>query len=212
MLQLHQQSLVSWQNSVPYSTVAIQEDHQISAAGGVSSSRSAAASSARSSSLQLMPAASGSNAGAIPSQAGVIRAADAGAAAAAGMRTTATSSTASLHSTPGSSSGAASSSAASNMPGSAPVPNAGAGLRHALPGCGASQWLRQPAADGGARKAAAPRLQVPTLQEVDAVPLPVLPPLLDLCHEPAKVLQARLVRVWSILGVAPPQQMAMVLR
>ncbi|WIA22027.1 hypothetical protein OEZ85_004377 [Tetradesmus obliquus] len=38
-----------------------------------------------------------------------------------------------------------------------------------------------------------------------------LPPLLDLSHEPAKVLQARLARVWAVLAVPAEQQMAMVL-
>jgi hypothetical protein len=53
---------------------------------------------------------------------------------------------------------------------------------------------------------------VPSGEEVEGVPLPALPPLLDLSCEPAKVLQARLVRVWAILGVAPAAQMDMVLR
>jgi hypothetical protein len=43
------------------------------------------------------------------------------------------------------------------------------------------------------------------------VPLPSLPQLLDLSHEPAKVLQARLARVWAVLEVPPEQQMDMVL-
>jgi hypothetical protein len=47
---------------------------------------------------------------------------------------------------------------------------------------------------------------------VEAVPLPQLPQLLNLSHEPSKVLQARLVRMWGILGWEAPQQMAMVLR
>jgi hypothetical protein len=38
-----------------------------------------------------------------------------------------------------------------------------------------------------------------------------MPPLLDLSHEPAKVLQARLGRVWAVLEVPPEQQMDMVL-
>jgi len=58
----------------------------------------------------------------------------------------------------------------------------------------------------------APRLQAPSTGEVEAVPLPQLPQLLNLSHEPSKVLQARLVRMWGILGWEAPQQMAMVLR
>lgn len=57
-----------------------------------------------------------------------------------------------------------------------------------------------------------PRLQAPSEQELSALPLPSLPELLDLSHEPAKVLQARLERVWGVLGVPPEQQMEMVLR
>lgn len=57
----------------------------------------------------------------------------------------------------------------------------------------------------------APRLQVPT-EVAAAVPLPSLPELLDLSHEPAKVLQARLQRVWNVLDTPPEQQMGMVLR
>ncbi|WIA42463.1 hypothetical protein OEZ86_008458 [Tetradesmus obliquus] len=51
----------------------------------------------------------------------------------------------------------------------------------------------------------------PSADELAAVPLPSLPPLLDLSHEPAKVLQARLARVWAVLAVPAEQQMAMVL-
>lgn len=57
-----------------------------------------------------------------------------------------------------------------------------------------------------------PRLQAPTAQEVEALPLPSLPHLLDLSHDPAKVLQARLERVWGVLGMTPQQQLDMVLR
>jgi hypothetical protein len=56
-----------------------------------------------------------------------------------------------------------------------------------------------------------PCLQAPTADELASVPLPSLPELLDLSHEPAKVLQARLARVWAVLKVPPEQQMDMVL-
>ncbi|KAF6260177.1 hypothetical protein COO60DRAFT_914142 [Scenedesmus sp. NREL 46B-D3] len=61
-------------------------------------------------------------------------------------------------------------------------------------------------------KVPAPRLQAPTADELAAVPLPSLPGLLDVGHEPAKLLQARLARVWAALQVPPAQQMDMVLR
>uniref|UniRef100_A0A383V4W5 Uncharacterized protein n=1 Tax=Tetradesmus obliquus TaxID=3088 RepID=A0A383V4W5_TETOB len=47
----------------------------------------------------------------------------------------------------------------------------------------------------GFKAAPPPRLAAPSADELAAVPLPSLPPLLDLSHEPAKVLQARLARV-----------------
>lgn len=57
-----------------------------------------------------------------------------------------------------------------------------------------------------------PQLQPPTQAEVAALPMPSLPQLLDLSHEPVKVLQARLERVWEVLGVPADQQLDMVLR
>jgi hypothetical protein len=42
--------------------------------------------------------------------------------------------------------------------------------------------------------------------------MPSLSQLLDLSHEPVKVLQARLERVWEVLGVPAEQQLDMVLR
>jgi hypothetical protein len=42
--------------------------------------------------------------------------------------------------------------------------------------------------------------------------MPSLPQLLDLSHEPVKVLQARLEQVWAILGTPAEQQLDMVLR
>ncbi|KAF8063836.1 hypothetical protein HT031_003693 [Scenedesmus sp. PABB004] len=57
----------------------------------------------------------------------------------------------------------------------------------------------------------APRLAAPSAAELASVPMPSLPALLDLSAEPARVLMARLERVWGALGTAPVQQMAMVL-
>lgn len=57
-----------------------------------------------------------------------------------------------------------------------------------------------------------PQLQPPSVAEVSALPMPSLPQLLDLSHEPVKVLQARLERVWEVLGTPPEQQLDMVLR
>jgi hypothetical protein len=45
-----------------------------------------------------------------------------------------------------------------------------------------------------------------------ALPMPCLPALLDLSHEPGKVLQARLEHLWAALATPPDHQMAMVLR
>jgi len=60
---------------------------------------------------------------------------------------------------------------------------------------------------------AAPQLADPSGAEVATIPLPCLPPLLDLsCSEPAKVLQRRLERVWGVLRVPAEQQMGLVLR
>jgi hypothetical protein len=61
-------------------------------------------------------------------------------------------------------------------------------------------------------KATPPQLQRPSASEVSALPMPSLPQLLDLSHEPVKVLQARLERVWDVLGVPAEQQLDMVLR
>lgn len=58
----------------------------------------------------------------------------------------------------------------------------------------------------------APRLQAPTAQELAALPMPSLPALLDLSCEPAKLLHARLERVWQLLGWQAEEQMDMVLR
>jgi hypothetical protein len=57
-----------------------------------------------------------------------------------------------------------------------------------------------------------PQLQPPSAAAVAALPMPSLPQLLDLSHEPVKVLQARLERVWAILGTPAEQQLDMVLR
>jgi hypothetical protein len=57
-----------------------------------------------------------------------------------------------------------------------------------------------------------PQLLPPSAAEVSALPMPSLPQLLDLSHEPVKVLQARLERVWEVLGIPPEQQLDMVLR
>lgn len=57
-----------------------------------------------------------------------------------------------------------------------------------------------------------PQLQAPTRAEVAVLPMPSLPQLLDLSHEPVKVLQARLERVWEVLGVPAETQLDMVLR
>lgn len=57
-----------------------------------------------------------------------------------------------------------------------------------------------------------PQLQPPSAAEVAVLPMPSLPQLLDLSHEPAKVLQARLERVWETLGTLPEQQLDMVLK
>lgn len=61
-------------------------------------------------------------------------------------------------------------------------------------------------------KATPPQLQAPSVSEVSALPMPSLPQLLDLSHEPVKVLQARLERVWEVLRVFPEQQLDMVLK
>jgi len=61
-------------------------------------------------------------------------------------------------------------------------------------------------------KLSPPTLQQPTAAEVGALPMPSLPQLLDLSHEPVKVLQARLERVWDALGIPAEQQLDMVLR
>jgi hypothetical protein len=55
-------------------------------------------------------------------------------------------------------------------------------------------------------------LQQPGAAELAELPLPCLPQLLDLSHEPVKVLQARLERVWGVLGTPPEQQLGMVLQ
>lgn len=57
-----------------------------------------------------------------------------------------------------------------------------------------------------------PRLLDPTEEELASLPMPSLPVLLDLSHDPVKVLHARLERVWAVLGTPPEQQMDMVLR
>jgi len=57
-----------------------------------------------------------------------------------------------------------------------------------------------------------PLLEPPTADELAAVPLPALPRILDLSHEPARVLQERLERVWGILGVPAAERMGMVPR
>jgi hypothetical protein len=61
-------------------------------------------------------------------------------------------------------------------------------------------------------KQSAPQLQQPSEAEVAALPMPSLPLLLDLSHEPVKVLQARLERVWEALGIPADQQLDMVLK
>lgn len=61
-------------------------------------------------------------------------------------------------------------------------------------------------------KLAPPTLQQPTAAELGALPMPSLPQLLDLSHEPVKVLQARLERVWDALGIPAEEQLDMVLR